>query len=337
MIERKFLKEAMKRLKTKEFVEKKLEKAGIINVDIQRTTLSTRIGITAERPGIVIGRKGGGIKDLAEQIEKEIGIENPQIEVTDVAQPNLQPKVITNFIKRALERGNKPKRVAKIALSKIMKAGAMGAEIIIVGTSGKGGRSRKEREFAGYMKKAGDPVKQIRVAKEQAKLKQGALGITVRIVPPDVVFPDKIVIKKESGLKEIIEETTPSPEETKAAEEAKTSKGMEELSEEVKPTKAEEKTTKEALKEVVENIVSDSLEKEEPKKKAVKKKTTAKKKTTTKKTSKKKETEKSGLEEIAKEAKKDKKSTKLEKDSAKEIKKEEAEEKVETAKEKDKE
>ena len=321
MIERKFIKESMKRLKTKEFVEKKLEKAGIIDVDIQRTTLSTRIGITAERPGLVIGRKGGGIKDLAEQIEKQIGIENPQIEVTDVSQPNLQPKVITNYIKRALERGNKPKRVAKAAISKIMKSGAMGAEVLIIGTSGKGGRSRKEREFAGYMKKAGDSVKQIRVAKEQAKLKQGALGITVRIVPPDVIFPDKIIIKKASGLKELAEEAIPTQEETKAAEQEKTSKGLEKLAEEVKSTKAEEKTTKEALKIVAEDTISDSLEKDKkPKKKTVKKKATAKK-TATKKTTKEKKPE-SGLKEVATEAKKDKESTKLEKDSAKEIKKE---------------
>ena len=84
MIERKFIKESIKRLKTKEYVKKTLEKAGIVDVDIQRTTLNTRIGIVAERPGLVIGRKGSSIKELSEAVEKNLGIENPQVEVADV-------------------------------------------------------------------------------------------------------------------------------------------------------------------------------------------------------------------------------------------------------------
>ena len=286
MIERKFIKEAMKRLKTKEYIEQKLEKAGIVDVKIQRTTMNTRIGIVAERPGIVIGRKGASIKDIGKEIEEKIGIENPQIEVTDIKNPDLQPKVITNYIKNALERGNKPKKVAKYALSRIMRAGAMGAEVIIKGTSGKGGRSRKERAFAGYMKKAGDSTKQVREAKEQAKLKQGALGIVVRIVPPEVIFPDKITIKK-TGLEEIEEEIQPTPTEKKAAEKEKESKGIEEIAEEVKPTKPEEKTTKETLKETAEKII----EEEKKEKKTTKKRTTkTKEKTTEKKTKTKKKT-----------------------------------------------
>jgi len=140
----------------------------------------------------------------------------------------------------------------KIALSKVMGAGAMGAEIIVDGTQSKGSRSRKLRESAGYIKKAGDSVKLVKEAKEQAVLKQGVLGITVKIVPPNVVFPDKIIIKKESGLVELAEEITPTPEEKKAAEKEK-STGVKELAEEVKPTKAEKETAKEALKEVTES------------------------------------------------------------------------------------
>ncbi len=284
MIERKFIKESMKRLKTKQYIEDKLKRAGIVDVQIQRTTMNTRIGIIAERPGLVIGRKGAGIKEISEEIEKTIGIENPQIEVTDVKNPDLNPRVITNYIKSALERGNKPKKVAKYALSRIMKAGAMGAEVIIKGTTGKGGRSRKERAFAGYLKKAGEPVEQIREAKEQAKLKQGALGIIVRIVPPEVIFPDKIVIKK-TGLEEITEETTPTTTEKEAAEKETESKGIEEIAEEAKPTKEEEKTTKEVLKEVAEEATKEKKKetKAKPKEKKEKKTTSKKKKTTTRK------------------------------------------------------
>lgn len=303
MIERKFIKESLKRLKTKNYIEEKLKKAGIVDVKIQRTTMATRIGIAAERPGLVIGRKGAGIKEISSEIEEKIGIENPQIEVTDIKNPDLNPRVITNYIKNALERGNKPKRVTKYALSRIMKAGAMGAEVIIKGTSGKGGRSRKERAFAGYLKKAGQAVEQVRESKAQAKLKQGALGIIVRIVPPEVVFPDKIIIKK-TGLEEVAEETAPTTTEEKAAEKAVESKGVEELSEEVKPTTEEEKTTKEALEEVAEK----TTKKEEKKKKQTRDKKSATKQKQAKNIKAKKEGKKNKEDE--KEEEKNKKSKK---------------------------
>ncbi|MEM0372661.1 MAG: 30S ribosomal protein S3 [archaeon] len=249
MIERKFIKESIKRVKAKDYIKKTLEKAGIIDVDIQRTTLNTRIGVVAERPGLVIGRKGGSIKDLSDAMERDLGIENPQIEVADVSRPNLEPAVVARMIKRMIEKGMKPKKVLKAAAFKVMSAGAQGTEIIIDGSPSKGMRSKKDRIQVGYIKKAGDAVKFIREARDQALQKQGIMGITVRIVPPEVVFPDKITLKKET-IAEIAEETEPTAGEKKAAESVALESGVAELSEEVKPTPAEKETAAEALKEV---------------------------------------------------------------------------------------
>ena len=251
MIERKFIQESIKRLKTKEYVKKALDKAGIVDVDIQRTTLNTRIGIIAERPGLVIGRRGESIKDLSDAIEKNLGIENPQVEVADVQRPNLEPIVIARVIRRMIERGTKPKKVIKTMAAKVMKSGAQGVEIIVDGTQKRGDRSRKESIILGYLKKAGDSVKLIKVAKEQVVMKQGVMGITVKIVPPEVIFPDKVVLKK-PGIAVIVEETVTTPEESKAAEETKPESGITELSEKVQPSAAEKETTKKALTEVAE-------------------------------------------------------------------------------------
>ena len=203
MIERKFLKESIKRLKLQDYVKKELYRAGIVDVNIQRTTLATRIGVVAERPGLVIGRKGKTIKDLSESIKKELGIDNPQIEVVDVTNPSLEAMVIVRWIKRMLERGMKPKRMVKRAISRIMEAGATGAEIIVKGTVSKGSKARKERAAAGYLKKAGEIVHKINEARDQAVLKQGVMGITVRIVRPDIIFPDKF--KSVEEFKELVE------------------------------------------------------------------------------------------------------------------------------------
>ena len=78
-----------------------------------------------------------------------------------------------------------------------MGAGAKGAEIVVAGKLvGKGGKSRCERVSAGYLKKAGEPAKLVDVSQTQAMKKAGIIGVTVKIVKPNIVFPDKVDIAK---------------------------------------------------------------------------------------------------------------------------------------------
>lgn len=203
VIEKKFIADSIRRVRAKECIKKELGRAGISEVEIQRTTLATRITVTAENPGLIIGKKGKNIKELSLSVEKILGIENPQIEVNEVSNQNLDPTAIARWVVKMLERGLKPKRVIQRALDRVMSSGAMGGEVIIKGKiMGKGAKARKERVTAGYLKKAGDSTKYVLEAKERAIMKQGIIGITVRIVPGDVVFPDKVDLKKTlAGLK----------------------------------------------------------------------------------------------------------------------------------------
>ncbi len=215
MIEKKFVEDGITRMQTKEFIKNEIKRAGVVNVNIQRTTLSTRISVLAENPGIVIGRKGRGIREMVEKIEKEMNIENPQIEVSGVEEGSLEPVVIGNWIARMIERGFTPKRAMARALQRVMSAHAQGCEIIVKGVvRGKGKKAGKLRMSAGYLKKAGYGTNLVKEYKGVAVLKQGVLGITVRIVPPDVIFPDYVripaeetaveaaVVEKEAEVKE---------------------------------------------------------------------------------------------------------------------------------------
>ncbi len=197
MIEKKFVEDGITRMRAKEFVKNEVAKAGIVNINIQRTTLSTRISLLAENPGIVIGRKGKGIKDLADVIETKMKLENPQIEVSNVDEKGLEPAIIGNWIIRMLERGFKPKRAMSKALYRVMSAHAIGCEIIVKGVvRGKGKKAGKLRVSAGYLKKAGHGKELVKEFNGRAVLKQGVIGVTVRIVPPDVIFPDKMIMPK---------------------------------------------------------------------------------------------------------------------------------------------
>ena len=103
--ERKFIAENIKRVLLKEYLKKKVERAGFGGIDIQRTPMGTRVTLIAERPGMIIGRKGGAIKDLTDIVTEEFEFDNPQIEVQEEKNPSLNPHIMAHKLAAALERG----------------------------------------------------------------------------------------------------------------------------------------------------------------------------------------------------------------------------------------
>jgi small subunit ribosomal protein S3 len=201
-----FISKAKKRAEIDEFLQKKLEKAGYGGVNIAETPLGTHIVIYAMRPGLVIGRSGETIRELAKILEEKFGVSNPQISVSEIEVPELNPYIVATRIASALERGVHFRRAGFWALNQIMEAGALGAEITISGKL-RTERARYEKFKAGYLPKCGDPaMKYMRKAEVHVQLKPGIYGIKVRIMPPDAKFPDKIQIV-ESLPPEIVAES----------------------------------------------------------------------------------------------------------------------------------
>jgi small subunit ribosomal protein S3 len=210
-----FITESRKRTEIDEFLQKKLERAGYGGISISKTPLGTNIVIYAMRPGLVIGRGGENIKELAEILEKEFKVSNPQISVSEIEVPELNAYVVASRIASALERGVHFRRAGFWALNQVMEAGALGAEISISGKL-RTERARFEKFRAGYMPKCGDPpLKYLRKAEVHVQLKPGIFGVKVRIMPPDAVFPDKIQIIENIPPEEVVETTeTAKKEET---------------------------------------------------------------------------------------------------------------------------
>jgi len=201
-----FIEEGIRKMEIHEFLSRELSRAGYIDLEIMKTPIGTRIIIYAERPALVIGRRGATIKRISAILEKRFGIESPQIDVVPIQNPELNAKVMAYRIARALVRGIKFRRVAFIALRQIMEAGAKGAEIVISGklTSE---RARFEKFTAGVLAKSGHP-RDIFVdeAKVSVLLKPGVYGVKVRIMPPSPM-PDKIEIKPVSPIAEEVAST----------------------------------------------------------------------------------------------------------------------------------
>ncbi len=198
-----FVKENARRAEIDEYLSQELKRAGYSRLEMTKTPLGTRVVVYAAKPGLVIGRRGQSIRDLTQILEQRFGVENPQISVATIDAPELDPKVVASQIAMALQRGIHFRRAAYWALQRTIEAGALGVETAIRGKLTTD-RARYEKYRAGYLPVVGEAIgKILRTAVVDTQLKQGLFGISVKLMPPNVVFPDKPVIKERGEVPEI--------------------------------------------------------------------------------------------------------------------------------------
>ena len=242
-VEKKFLKKALDDLEVKLFLFKEIERAGVSSISIQRTPIATRLSICVRRPGLVVGKKGKAIKDLCDALKDKFGIENPQIEIIEVMQASLDAKLMAERIGKQIELRPRVKPIVRRALTEIMEAGAIGAEIRVAGKIvGKGGKAKTVSVRKGYLKKSGEPMELVKTGHYSAKTKAGIIGITVKIVSPETVFPDRIKVKPDVKPEEPVQEEKPVVKEKKTMK--KKTEKKEGAVEEVKEGEPAEKEAK---------------------------------------------------------------------------------------------
>jgi len=241
MIERQFFARKIKEQQIEEFISSNLDKAGYSHTEIIRTPLGEKIIIYTSRPSLIVGRKGTNIKELTEVLKKKFGMENPQIEVSEIDTPNLNAKSVAKHIIHTFERFG-PKRFKSIgykALQDIMDAGALGAEIVISGRGVPSSRAKSWRFKTGYLKKSGHIAESlVKKGQATAHLKSGSVGVKVAILTPDIILPDKIT------LKEIKKEQVQEQPKEQKQEEKKEPEKVQEVIKKQKPRKPRKKQTK---------------------------------------------------------------------------------------------
>lgn len=203
MIERKFVNQNIKEFEIKEYVRSNLSRVGLSDVKLQRTPLGEKIVISTSRPGLVVGRSGTNITKLTHDLKQVFKLENPQIEIEEVASLGLDPNIIAEMIANSLEKFGiaRFKGIGHKAMADVMNAGAFGVEILIGGKV-PSTRAKTWRFYQGYLKKCGDiAVSEVKVAYASAQLKSGTIGIKVSIMTPDTELPDRMHLIKE-GVEE---------------------------------------------------------------------------------------------------------------------------------------
>ena len=214
MIERKFVAERVKERQILEFVSETLKNVGHSHTKMVRTPLGEKIIVFASKPGLVVGRKGENIKKLTGALKKKFGLENPQIDISEIEKPDVDAQIVAERIASTLERfgSQKFKAVGHKVLQDAMTSGALGVEITMTGKL-PSARAKRWRFSKGYMKKSGQiAITGLRKAQAYAQLKTGTIGIQVRIMPPGLILPDDVEVRKPGDVTEAKVAETPKQE-----------------------------------------------------------------------------------------------------------------------------
>ena len=192
--EHQFIENGLQRSQIDEFFADELGRAGYGGMDVAKTPMGTQIVLKAEKPGMVIGKGGKNIRKVTRELEDRFNLDDPQIDVQEVDEPDLNARIVADRLANALERGWYFRKAGHTTIDRIIESGALGAEIVL---SGKvtGARSRVEKFNRGYIKHNGEPAQEIGdEGQGVAVMKLGTIGVTVKIIPPGAELPDDFEI-----------------------------------------------------------------------------------------------------------------------------------------------
>ncbi|MDH5019551.1 30S ribosomal protein S3 [Halobacterium rubrum] len=208
-----FIEQGLQRSQIDEFFAEELARAGYGGMELAPTPMGMQIVLKAEKPGMVIGKGGKNIRKITTQLEERFDLEDPQIDVQEVDEPDLNAQIVADRLANALERGWYFRKAGHTTIDRIMEAGALGAEIVL---SGKvtGNRGRVEKFNRGYIKHNGEPAEEIvDHGKGVAVMKLGTIGVNVKIIPPNAELPDDFEIQEDANIEDLVVDETEADEE----------------------------------------------------------------------------------------------------------------------------
>lgn len=203
-----FSKLLMEDVKIRNFIEEyysKLSKASadkrkadpqISRIEIERTQNRMTIIIRTAHPGVVIGQDGKSIEGLKKKLEKMVSVKNLQINVIEIANPNLDARLVARWIANELEGRKSFRATQKKAIQNTMRAGAKGIKTAVSGRLGGADIARTEGYSEGVV-----PLHTLRsdidYALEEAATTYGRLGVKVWICRGEVL-PGEMVQEPEA-------------------------------------------------------------------------------------------------------------------------------------------
>ena len=168
------------------FLMKELAEDGYSGVEIRRTPARAEVIIMATRTQSVLGERGRRIKELTSVVQKRFGFDDGTVELyaEKVSNRGLCAVAQCESLRYKLVGGLAVRRACYGVLRFIMESGAQGCEVIVSGKL-RGQRAKSMKFVDGLMIHSGNPVNDyIQQAVRHVQLRQGVLGIKVKIMLP---------------------------------------------------------------------------------------------------------------------------------------------------------
>lgn len=122
-------------LAVRRLLEQKLKGAAVSRIQIDRPARNAKIAIYSARPGVIIGKKGGEIEALRDEISKLMKVP-VHLSIEEIRKPELDAKLVAENIAQQLERRVMFRRAMKRATQNTLRQGAQGIKIMIAGRLG---------------------------------------------------------------------------------------------------------------------------------------------------------------------------------------------------------
>jgi len=171
--------------KIRSYIRKRLQKAGIASIIIDRTSKNIILTIHTSRPGVVIGKSGKEIAQLEQEL-KQITDKEVKIQITEVKRPELDAYLVAENIASQLEGRVSFRRAMKSAITSAMRMGAEGIRVMCAGRLGGAEMARTEQYKEGRI-----PLHTIRAdidyATATAQTIYGSIGVKVWICRGEIL------------------------------------------------------------------------------------------------------------------------------------------------------
>ena len=173
-------------IKIRRYIKKRLYKAGVARIEIERSSGKATVNIYTARPGMVIGRKGSEVDMLRDEL-KHLAGKDVQINIKDVKKPELNAQLVAEHIAMQLEQRVSFRRAMKKTIASAMRMGALGIKVQTSGRLGGSEMSRREGYHEGRV-----PLHTLRAdidfARATAHTTFGCVGVKVWLYKGEV-FP----------------------------------------------------------------------------------------------------------------------------------------------------
>ncbi|GAA4729883.1 30S ribosomal protein S3 [Flavisolibacter ginsenosidimutans] len=172
--------------KIRTYLNARINKGGIAKIVIERTLGKLIVTIHTSKPGIIIGKGGGEVDRIKEELKKLTGKDDVQINILEIRRPELDAMIVGDTIARQIENRINFKRATKMAIASALRMGAEGIKVQLSGRLGGAEIARSEKFMQGRV-----PLHTFRMdidyANVFAQTVYGKIGIKVWICRGEVL------------------------------------------------------------------------------------------------------------------------------------------------------